>query len=360
MSISGMRPLLASALGGLLALGATACGGQTTQTEAARAEADRAEAHPGTDDKITVYSGRSESLVKPVLEDFQEARGITVEVRYGDTAQMAAQLQEEGSRSPADVFLAQDAGALGAVAAKGLFAKLPDEVLDRVPAAYRDEGGEWVGVTGRVRTMAYNADQVAKADLPKSVFELTEPEWKGKVGIAPTNGSFQAFITAMRVEHGDARTREFLDGLKANDAQIREGNAPIVADVNSGKLASGLVNHYYVYELAKEEGTTVDALKAKNHFFPDKNIGSLVNVSGVGVLDKADDDPDVREFVDYLLGNQAQTYFAEQTYEYPLIDGVGPAPGLPSLSSLNAPDIDLNDLDDLATTIEMIRESGLV
>ncbi|MGI5196328.1 iron ABC transporter substrate-binding protein [Streptomyces sp. CA-288835] len=351
MSTSRMRPLLASALGGLLALGATGCAAEN---------AAQAEAEAVSDEKITVYSGRSEDLVKPVLDDFQKASGITVEVRYGDTAQMAAQLQEEGDRSPADVFLAQDAGALGAVAGKGLFARLPGEVLDKVPAAYRDEGGEWVGVTGRVRTMVYDTDRVAAADLPESVFELTDPEWKGRVGIAPTNGSFQAFITAMRVEHGDQRTEEFLAGLKANDAQIREGNAPIVADVNSGKLASGLVNHYYVYELAKEEGTSVEALKAKNHFFPDKNIGSLVNVSGVGVLDKADDDPDVREFVDYLLGNQAQTYFAEQTYEYPLIDGVRTAPGLPSLSSLNAPDIDLNDLDDLATTVEMIKESGLV
>ncbi|WP_202918512.1 iron ABC transporter substrate-binding protein [Streptomyces cavernae] len=348
MSTPGVRSLSASTLSGLLILGVTGCG---------TADARQGD---GSDKKITVYSGRSESLVKPVLEDFQEASGITVEVRYGDTAQMAAQLQEEGGRSPADAFLAQDAGALGAVAERGLFARLPDEVLDKAAAAYRDDGGEWVGVTGRVRTMVYNVDQVPRADLPGSVFELTEPKWKGKVGIAPTNGSFQAFVTAMRVEYGDARTEEFLTGLKANDAQIREGNAPIVADVDAGRLASGLVNHYYVYELAKEEGTGVDDLEARNHFFPNGDIGSLVNVSGVGVLEKAGDDPDVRAFVDYLLGTGAQTYFAEQTYEYPLVAGIATAPGLPSLSSLNSPDIDLNDLDDLETTVEMINDSGLV
>ncbi|MEU4996026.1 iron ABC transporter substrate-binding protein [Streptomyces sp. NPDC021622] len=348
-----MRLAKASALGGVLALGAAACGSD---------QGGQSESGPdsGSDKKITVYSGRSESLVKPVLDDFREATGITVDVRYGDTAAMAAQLQEEGDRSPADVFLAQDAGALGAVAKQDLFAELPDAVLDKVQDAYRDDDGEWVGVTGRVRTMVYNVDQVPGSDLPKSVFELTEPQWKGKVGIAPTNGSFQAFITAMRVQHGDDRTKEFLTGLKANDAQIREGNAPIVADVNKGRIAAGLVNHYYVYELAKEEGTAVDALKAKNHFFPDRDIGSLVNVSGVGVLKKADDDPDVRAFVDHLLGKQAQTYFAEETYEYPLVAGVDSAPGLPELSSLNAPDIDLNDLDDLEATVEMIKDSGLV
>lgn len=353
MRTPGMRRVLAAAFGGLLALGGTACGS---------AEGEQAEAGPtaGSDKKITVYSGRSESLVKPVLEDFRKAAGITVEVRYGDTAQMAAQLLEEGERSPADVFLAQDAGALGAVAAKGLFAPLPAEVLDKVPAAYRATNGEWVGVTGRSRVMVYNADQVPAASLPKSVFELTEPRWKGKVGVAPTNGSFQAFVTAMRVEHGEAKTKQFLAGLKANDAQIREGNAPIVADVDAGRLATGLVNHYYVYELAKEKGTTVAALKAKNHFFPNGDIGSLVNVSGVGVLDRSAADPDVRAFVDYLLGREAQTYFAEETYEYPLAAGVDSAPGLPKLSSLNAPDIDLGDLADLETTVEMIKESGLV
>jgi iron(III) transport system substrate-binding protein len=347
--IPRMRLVLASALGGVLALGVTACGSaQGEQTD------------DGSDKKITVYSGRSESLVKPVIEDFQKASGITVEVRYGDTAQMAAQLLEEGERSPADVFLAQDAGALGAVTKEGLFTRLPDEVLEKVPAAYRADGGEWVGVTGRSRVLVYNADQVSRADLPKSVFELTEPKWKGKVGIAPTNGSFQAFVTAMRVQHGDEKTMQFLTGLKANDAQIRESNGPITADVDSGRLAAGLVNHYYVYELAKEKGTPVDALKAKLHFFPDGDTGALVNVSGVGVLKKSEDDPDVRAFVDYLLGAEAQTYFAEQTYEYPLVAGVASAPGLPTLSSLNAPDIDLNDLDSLEATVEMIKDSGLV
>lgn len=350
MRTSRPRAVAAPAVAGLLMLGLAACGGESHGAQSAAQPSDKS---------ITVYSGRSESLVKPVLDDFEEASGITVEVRYGDTAAMAAQLQEEGGRTPADVFLAQDAGALGAVAGQDLFARLPDAVLDKVPSAYRDEDGQWVGVTGRSRTMVYNEDQVAREDLPESVFEVTEPQWKGKVGIAPTNGSFQAFVTAMRVEHSDERTQDFLNGLKANDAQIREGNAPIVADVDQGRLATGLVNHYYVYELAKEEGTSVDALKAKNHFFPNGDIGALVNVSGVGVLKGAGDDPDARAFVDHLLGRQAQTYFAEETYEYPLVAGVATAPGLPKLSSLNAPDIDLNDLDDLRTTVRMIRESGL-
>ena len=342
-------PLLALAAASLLASGAVACGNDRDPQEPA----------PASDKKITLYSGRSESLIKPVLESFQKASGITVEVRYGDTAQMAAQLVEEKDRSPADVFLAQDAGALGAVMKKGLFATLPAEVTGRVPATYRAKGGEWVGVTGRSRVLVYNADLVGPADLPKSVFDLRDAKWKGKVGVAPTNGSFQAFVTALRVQHGEQKATQFLADLKANGAQIREGNPQIVADVNSGKLAAGLVNHYYVYQRAKEDGKTVEALEAKLHFFPDGDTGALVNVSGVGVLKKAATDPDVRVFVDYLLGTEGQKYFAEKTYEYPMVAGVATAPGLPELASLKAPAIDLNDLDTLEATVRMIKDAGL-
>jgi iron(III) transport system substrate-binding protein len=311
------------------------------------------------DKKITIYSGRNETLVKPVLEKFQRQSGITVQVRYGTSAQMAAQLAEEGQRSPADVFFSQDAGALGAVAKGGHLAALPAEVLDKVPTRYRAKSGEWIGVTGRSRVLVYNTDLVSAAELPKSVFDLAGPAWKGKLGLAPTNASFQAFVTALRVRDGDSKAKQFLTELKANDPAIRDGNAPIVADVNAGKIAAGLVNHYYVYELAKEQGTTAEKLKARLYFFPDGDIGALVNVAGVGVLKNSATDPDTRAFVDYLLGTEGQTYFAEQTFEYPLVAGVAVPAGLPALSSLAAPNVDLNDLDSLDATIAMIKEVGL-
>lgn len=336
---------LALTLGSLLlaSFGLAACG---TEDE------------PG-DKRLTVYSGRSENLVGPILQEFQEESGITVEVRYGDTASMAAQLLEEGDRSPADVFLAQDAGALGAVSKAGLFAELPDELLQKVPAAYRASNGHWVGVTGRSRVLVYNPDLVPEAELPTSVFELTEEKWRGKVGIAPTNASFQAFITAIRVDHGDDRAREFLSGLVANEAQVRDNNVLIVRDVADGKLAVGLVNHYYVFGQAKEAGVPVEEYGAQLYFFKDGDTGALVNVAGVGVLNKAATDPDARALVEFLLGTRAQTYFAEQTYEYPVVSGVPTAPGLPELSTLEVPDIDLNDLDTLQQTIQMITDVGL-
>ncbi|MFC7547981.1 iron ABC transporter substrate-binding protein [Plantactinospora sp. GCM10030261] len=347
MNLRHLRLPLALTLAG--ALGLTAgCG-----------SGDDADSGKPDDKVITVYSGRGENLVKPVLDAFQEKSGITVNVRYGSTAQMAAQLTEEGGKSPADVFFAQDAGALGAVAKRDLFAPLPAEVLDAVPAPYRSADGVWVGVTGRSRVLAYNADQVPQADLPASVFDMTQPQWRGKVGVAPTNGSFQAFVTALRVQHGDDRAKAFLDGLKANDAQIRENNIQIVTEVNEGKLATGLVNHYYLFEQAKEKGVPADQMKVKLHFFPGGDTGGLVNVAGVGVLKKAATDPDTRALVDYLLGTEAQTHFATETFEYPLVAGVSPAPGLPALATLDAPKIDLNDLDTLDETVAMIKEAGL-
>lgn len=336
---------------GAITLVLAACGGGEPAGSTAGA--------PSSDRKITVYSGRSESLTKPVLDTFMQATGITVEARYGDTAQMAAQLLEEGERTSADVFIAQDAGALGAVAKRGLFATLPQELLDRVSAAYRARSGQWVGVTGRARVLAYNPDLVAAADLPGSVFDLTGPTWKGKLGIAPTNGSFQAFVTAVRVGQGDGKASELLAGLKANGAQIRPNNDQIVLDVADGKLAAGLVNHYYVHEIAKEKGVTPESMKAKLHFFAAGDPGNLVNVSGAGMLKHAAQDPDARALIDYLLGTEAQTHFATEVWEYPLINGVAAASGLPAFSDLKPPAIDLNDLDSLEQTVAIIKGSGL-
>ncbi|TCB96301.1 iron ABC transporter substrate-binding protein [Micromonospora zingiberis] len=312
------------------------------------------------DKQITVYSGRNEQLVKPLLDKFTEQTGITVKPRYASTAQLAAQLVEEGDKSPADVFFAQDAGALGTVAKRGMFSTLSEATTAKVPDTYRAGNGQWVGVSARARVLAYNPDLIAADQLPKSVFDLTGPQWKGKVGVAPTNASFQAFVTAIRVQHGDAKAEEFLAGLKANDPQIRDGNVKIVEDVNSGLVPVGLVNHYYLGEVAKEQGTTPDGLKVKLHFFPGGDTGALVNVAGVGVLNRAAADPDVQKFVDFLLDTEAQTYFAEQTFEYPVVAGVhGPA-YVPPLADLAVPQIDLNDLDTLDATVTTIKNSGLV
>lgn len=340
------RLLLAMAAGA----GATVAGRSSVFAQATPAMS------PVATGSIVVYSGRSETLVAPVLEMFSEATGIAVEARYGNTAEMAAAILEEGGNSPADVYYAQDAGALGAIEAAGLFADLPPAILETVDARFRSDTGRWVGITGRARVLAYNTETLSEADLPATVEELTGDEWAGRIGWAPTNGSFQSFVTAMRLIDGDDAARAWLQGMIDNGAVVFEGNADIVRAIAAGEIDAGLVNNYYVYAVAAEEGE----IPVANHFFADGNVGSLVNVSGAGVLGTSKNPDAAQALIAYLLGEEAQTYFAENTFEYPLLDGVPTAPGLPALDTLATPEIDLSNLSDLAGTLELLAEVGLV
>ena len=304
---------------------------------------------------ITVYSGREEELVAPLFEQFTEETGIDVEVRYGDSAELAATIAEEGDNSPADVFFAQDPGSLGALDAQ--LAELPEDVLDRVGERFRDADGRWVGTSGRTRVLVYNTDAVADDELPASVLELTEPEWEGRVGIAPTNASFQAFVTGMRLSLGDDATREWLEGMRDNGAKTYEKNTPIVEAAASGEIDVGLVNHYYL-GLVKEEQP--DAPIA-NHLFEDGDAGNLVSVAGAGVLASTDQDEDAEAFVDFLLTDDAQRFYVEEAEEaeYPLVEGVEPSPGLVPLDQIEGPDVELTSFgSELEATVEMLRETG--
>ena len=303
-------------------------------------------------DSIVVYAGRDEELVQPLIERFEEETGIQVEVRFASSAELAAQLLEEGDNSPADVFFAQDAGALGAVSKAGLLTKLPQEIYGLVPTAYSAADGMWVGVSGRVRVMNYNPNTVT--ELPKSVFDLADPIWKGRVAIAPSNASFQAFVTAMRVVEGDEKTLQWLTAMKQN-AVIFEKNGAILEAVEAGQVDLGLINHYYWYALAQEQG--VENMKSKIAQFETNDVGNLINAAGIGIVN---DSTAARKFVEYLLSTTGQTYFAESTREYPLVAGVMPADDLTPLKDIPAPKVDLSDLDSLERTLELIRQAGLI
>jgi iron(III) transport system substrate-binding protein len=328
-----------------LALATAACGRNAAGGEAV------------DESKLVVYSGRQEALVQPVIDDFEAQTGIEVSVRYGNTAQLAAQIIEEGERTKADVYLSQDGGALGALTKAGMLEELPADVLDLVDPRYRADDGTWVGTSARARVIVYDPEQVTEAEVPDSVFELTEPQWKGKVGISPSNASFEAFVTAMRVLHGEDAAREWLEGMAANNVQLFDNNVLILNAAEDGVIALGLINHYYWYEQVAEEGPK--AVPARLKFLPGEDPGALVNVAGVGVLNATDRGDDANRFVEYLLGEDAQSYFAQDTKEYPLIEGIPTAEGLPPLESLQSPEIDLSDLDTLEETLKMIEEAGL-
>lgn len=310
---------------------------------------------PATPDgKLIIYSGRSESLIGPILTAFSDATGIEVSVKYGETSELAATILEEGDKSPADLFFAQDGGALSAVEAAGLFEQLPARVLDIVPAGFRSATSGWVGTTGRLRVIAYQPGVTPLATIPDSVFGLTAPAWKGKVAWAPTNGSFQAFITAMRVTHGDDKTRTWLEDMIANDTQTFPKNDAIAEAVNNGEVALGLLNHYYPLELAEEIPDADIAVK----FLPG-DVGGMANAAGIGIL-KTSQETDAIKLVEYLLSEETQQAFVEHSFEYALIAGIDSPEGTPALDSLDLPDVDLSSLTDLQGTLAMLTEVGLL
>ena len=302
-------------------------------------------------DSITIYSGRSETLITELLDTFTQETGIEVNVRYGDSAELAAQILEEGSNVQADVFFSQDAGALGALAKQGVTKSLPADITDLVSASYKSKESQWVGVSGRARVLVINPTKVTQ--IPSSYKDLMDPSWKGRIAIAPTNASFQAFITAIRVTEGDQAAEDFLVAMKEN-AVLFEKNGLIMQAVEDGVVDAGLINHYYWFELENEKG--VGTLKSKLAWFEDEDAGNLINVAGVAVLS---DNPSANVFVKWLLGETAQNYFVQNTWEYSLT-GVPEAAGLKPFSEIRSPKIDLSDLDSLAETLELIRKAGLL
>jgi iron(III) transport system substrate-binding protein len=306
---------------------------------------------------LTIYSGRTEDLVGPILERFSDDTGIKIRVRYGDTAELAGTILEEGGNSPADVFFAQDAGALGALAAEGRLATLPQTLLDRVPPGYRADLGLWVGISGRSRVAAYNTDALRPQMVPDSIEAFTDPEWEGRIGWVPTNASFQAFVTAFRLIKGDDAARAWLEGIAANDPVELPNNTAAVEAVANGEVDVAFVNHYYLFRFLAERG---DEFKARNHYFTGGDVGALVNVAGAAILEGSDNQEEAARFIEYLLSEQAQQYFADETYEYPLVAGIAINEQLPPLDELQPPAIDLTDLADLQGTQELLRDTGVL
>jgi len=308
-------------------------------------------------DTLTVYSGRSEELIGPLIQQFEEESGIDVAVRYGGSTEIAATLLEEGDRSPADVVFTQDPASIGAVALEGMLDRLPDDLLSRVPERFSDTDGLWVGVSGRVRTIVYDTTLLTPADLPATEDGLIGSEWQGLVGIAPANGSFLAFVAAKILLDGEVATLAWLEGMAANGSPAYSNNSSIVSAVADGQLDSGLVNHYYLLRRLKEQPQT----SAANYFFPEPTAGSLVMPAGVGILRTTDNREAAETFVAFLLSERSQQYFASETFEYPLLPGVPANNALPPIGDVPTPEIDLSELAtvlDLAT--DLVTQAGLL
>ncbi|MGY6567608.1 MAG: extracellular solute-binding protein [Salinarimonas sp.] len=306
---------------------------------------------------LTLYSGRGETLVAPIIAAFTQETGINVNVRYGGTAELAILLQEEGDRSPADLYWAQDATALGAVA--NLMQSLPEEVVGAVPSAYRDAENRWVATSGRGRIMARATDRVSDDEMPNSIFDLTGPEWKGRVVIAPTNGALHGHLTAMRAAIGEDETRAFVEGLMANEPITVRNNTAIVQSILDGEGDIGLTNNYYVSRVLSRDANAPVA----QALFEDGDIGNLLLVAAVGVLKTTDHSEEAIRFVEFLLSPKAQQFFVSDVQEFEVVPGSTIATGrMLSLEDVTraAPEVDLNTLTDLEGTLQMLRDVGML
>ncbi len=304
---------------------------------------------------LVIYSGRDEKLIGPLIEKAKKDLNKDIQVRYGDTAELAIALLEEGKNSRADLFFAQDAGALGTLEKKQVTQPIASKLLNKVDSRFRSAKGHWLGISGRARVIDYNTKLVKQGELPKSISQLTDPKWRGKVGWAPTNGSFQSFITAMRVLNGDEKTLQWLKAMKANGVKDYGKNAAIVEAVGRGEVHLGLVNNYYLYRFKKDDPNFPVA-----HHYTNKDAGSIINVAGVAITNTTDQKADVEALIGYLLNQSSQNYFAKETNEYPLVKGI-PAPSkqIP-ISKLNPPNVNLTDLDDLPATLNLLQQAGVL
>jgi iron(III) transport system substrate-binding protein len=339
-----LAPATALLIGGLLLAGCSDDGGDSSTSGSSDAD-------------LVLYTGRNKDLLSPIIEDFTEQTDIEVDVRYGDSAEMGAQILEEGERTPADVFLSQEVGAIGVLDEAGLLSPLPAETVELVDERYRpSEGTNWVGVTGRSRVLVYNPEMVSADELPAGVMELTDPAWEGKVGWAPTNPSFQSFITAMRVTEGEEATKAWLEAMIDNGTVSFENNLEILDAVNNGDLEAGLINHYY---WARNEAEQEDQA-SELHFFDGGDVGALVNATAVAITTTGADDPDAQALVDFLLSTEGQTAFVESVAEYPLVAGIEQPAGVPPIDELEGPAIDLADLESLEQTQALLSDVGLL
>ncbi|MGE3986303.1 MAG: iron ABC transporter substrate-binding protein [Dehalococcoidia bacterium] len=306
---------------------------------------------------LTIYAGRSQNLVNPLLEQFSKDTGIKIRVRYGDGTDLALGILEEGDKTPADIYYGQDVGALGALKNEGMLLKIDDATLNKVDPAFRSPDGLWVGTSGRARVIVYNTDDIDPKTLPSTILDYTKPEWKGRVGIVPRSDGFPEFVTALRFTKGEAFAKQWLTDLNNNNVRTFPNNIAALQAVANDEIDVAFLNHYYLYRFLAERG---EGYKARNYYFTNGDIGGLFLVSGVAIIKHTKNEEAAQKFADYMLSEYAQNFLAQNDHEYPLVKGIAADPALPDLSSIEPPEIDLSDLNDLKGSLELMRQAGIL
>lgn len=307
--------------------------------------------------ELQVYSGRGEALVGKLVSYIQNLYpDFTLDVRYQASTDLANQILTEGQNSPADVFYSVNAGSLGLLTDEGRTQQLPRNVRSKVPEQFRDPQGRWVGTSGRARSIPYNTNAFSERGIPNDIFAFpNQQRFSGAMGWAPSYGSFQAFVTAMRILNGEQRTRRWLSGMQQQNIQSYSDEFLIAQAVADGEIQAGFTNHYYIQRVLDARPNAPLATA-----FTQNDAGSVFNVAGAAVLDTAGNRGLAVNFVRHLLSAEAQDYFARTTKEYPLVPAVEPVGALPPIDQLNPPEnLDLTQLSNLEPTIRLMREVGL-
>ena len=312
---------------------------------------------PALSGELQVYSGRGEALVGELVNYIQDQYpDFTLNVRYQASTDLANQILTEGRNSPADVFYSVNSGSLGLLTDEDRTQQLPQNVRSMVPGQFRDPNGRWVGTSGRARSIPYNTNAFNENQIPNDIFAFpNQGRFSGAMGWAPTYGSFQAFITAMRILNNNQRTRQWLSGMQEQNVQSYSDEFLIAQAVADGEIQAGFTNHYYIQRVLDARPNAPLATA-----FTQNDAGSVFNVAGAAVLDTAGNQQLAANFVRHLLSAEAQDYFARTTMEYPLVPAVEPVGALPPIDQLNPPEnLDLTQLSNLEPTIRLMREVGL-
>lgn len=352
-------PVFATAFAVVAVLGVGACSqGEARFLDGAAARIYEGECAGSNGREATVYSGRSENLIGPVLDAFACETGTGVAVRWGNSTDLALLMGEEGDRTAADVFLSRSPGPVGYLESDGLLGTIDSDVLGLVAPSSRSASGTWVGFSGRKRVLVHNIDTVPPEELPQSVFDLTGERYKGRVAIPATNGSFIDWFTVFRDLHGTDTAAQWLNDMVANDARYYPNNRSIVEAAGRGEIDMGLVNHYYHHQEAAAAG---DRHRARNHAMSDDDIGSLLIITAATVTAASENTQAGNELIAYLLSEPAQRYFSRETFEYPLAAGVEPADVLPPLEALEIGSVDFDALGGgFSETVEIVEASGIL
>jgi len=330
-------------------LGVAACGTSNDSTGPGSGSGDKA--------TLTLYNAQHEDLMKLMVADFTKATGIKVNMRNGEDFELGNQLVQEGTASPADVFVTENSPAMTLVDSKNLFATVDAATLAQVPPQFAPTDKGWVGFAARSTVFVYNPAQLQAADLPASIMDLAKPQWKGKLGISPAGADFQAIVSAVLSLKGESATTAWLKGLKDN-AKVYQGNGAVMKAVNAGEISGGVIFHYYWYKDQAESGANSN--NVKQMFFGNRDPGAFLSISGAGAIKSSKHPAEAQQLVKYLNGPAGQKVLADSlALEYPIGNGATANKVLKPLSELSPPTVDVTTLNG-PKVVELMQQAGLL